>query len=103
MSMSYKDDCRNAIEYLYKRKQKLEDKRIWKREDAERYENLEAYCSAIYGALEVIAYYEEREAILVDRFGKEVIDDAGKAWLSLKMAQGNEMLGLMGDDDGKEG
>lgn len=96
--MSYKDDCRNAIEYLYKRKQKFEDKRIWKRGDAERYENLEAYCSAIHGALEVIAYYEEREAILVDRFGKEAIEDVGKAWLNLKMAQVNEMFSFTSED-----
>lgn len=98
MSMSYKDNCRDAIEYLYKKMRKLEKKKSWNEKDSEEYENIEAYCSAIHGALEVIAYYEEREAILIDRFGKEAIEDAGKAWLNLKMAQCNEMFGFTSED-----
>ena len=94
MSLSFKTDCREAIEYLYRRKQALEEAPEWDENKAEEYEDLESYCRAIHGALEHIEYFEEREAILIDRYGKEAIDDAGKAWLTLKMAKTNELFDL---------
>lgn len=91
---SMKDDCRAALKYLGRRIRKLDKKKKWKAEDEKEYEDLYMYCNGIKAAIDTLSYYEEREEILKTRFGAAEVDACVEAWLKLKIAHGNEQLGI---------
>ena len=56
------------------------------------------YENAISGALDVIRYYEERDAILKAREGEQFVAELDKAWYTLKTGRLAEQLGLDVDE-----
>ena len=71
--MSYKDTLEKCIEYICDEKKSLEKDELWDENSAKLYEELDAYCGAIRGALEVIEYYEGCSAIVKAREGEQFV------------------------------
>lgn len=94
MSMSYKDDLNRLVEYLNKEKDSLVNDGPWDNSSDAIYEELEEYRRAIFGALDTIKYYEEREAILKAQHGSEFIEKLDADWFALRKAFIAEHTGI---------
>lgn len=94
MSMSYKDDLNRLVEYLNKEKDSLARDGRWNKSSVELYEELEEYRRAIFGALDTIKYYEEREAILKAQHGSEFMGKLDADWFALRKAFIAEHTGI---------
>ena len=94
MSMSYKDDLNRLVEYLNKEKDSLVNDGPWDKSSEALYEELEEYRRAIFGALDTIKYYEEREAILKAQHGSEFIEKLDADWFALRKAFIAEQTGI---------
>ena len=102
MSMSYKADCRECIEYLAKEKESLEKDELWDESSSELYADLDSYQRAIHAALETIEYYEGCSAILKAKEGAEYVEAIGMEWYHMQKAIINEKLGLGFRDDSSD-
>ena len=94
MSMSYKDDLNRLVEYLNKEKDSLVNDELWDKSSEALYEELEEYRRAIFGALDTIKYYEERETILKTQHGSEFIEKLDEDWFTLRKAFIDERFGI---------
>lgn len=94
MSMSYKDDLNRLVEYLNKEKDSLVNDGPWDNSSDALYEELEEYRRAIFGALDTIKYYEEREAILKAQHGSEFMGKLDADWFALRKAFIAEHTGI---------
>lgn len=94
MSMSYKDDLNRLVEYLNKEKDSLVNDELWDKSSEALYEELEEYRRAIFGALDTIKYYEEREAILKAQHGSEFMGKLDADWFALRKAFIAEHTGI---------
>lgn len=94
MSMSYKDDLNRLVEYLNKEKDGLVNDEPWDNSSEALYEDLEEYRRAIFGALDTIKYYEEREAILKAQHGSEFMGKLDADWFALRKAFIAEHTGI---------
>lgn len=94
MSMSYKDDLNRLAEYLNKEQDSLVNDELWDKSSEALYEELEEYRRAIFGALDTIKYYEEREAILKAQHGSEFIEKLDADWFALRKAFIAEHTGI---------
>ena len=94
MSMSYKDDLNRLAEYLNKEKDSLVNDGPWDESGEALYEELEEYRRAIFGALDTIKYYEEREAILKAQHGSEFMEKLDADWFALRKAFIAEHTGI---------
>lgn len=94
MSLGYKDDLERCIEYLWREKNELVNNAAWDQAIAERYEDLDSYCKAIRGALEVIEYYDERDRILKVQQGESFLNKLDSDWYNIKTSRINEQLGI---------
>ena len=94
MSMSYKDDLNRLVEYLNKEKDSLVNDELWDNSSEALYEELEEYRRAIFGALDTIKYYEEREAILKAQHGSEFMGKLDADWFALRKAFIAEHTGI---------
>lgn len=94
MSMSYKEDLNRLVEYLTQEKDSLARDGRWNKSSVERYEELEEYRRAIFGALDTIKYYEERETILKAQHGSVFIEKLDQDWFAMRKALTNERLGI---------
>ena len=94
MSMSYKDDLNRLAEYLNKEKDSLVNDGPWDESGDALYEELEEYRRAIFGALDTIKYYEEREAILKAQHGSEFMGKLDADWFALRKAFIAEHTGI---------
>lgn len=94
MSMSYKDDLKRLVEYLDKEQDSLVNDELWDKSGDALYEELEEYSRAIFGALDTIKYYEEREAILKTQHGSEFIEKLDADWFTLRKAFIAEHTGI---------
>lgn len=94
MSMSYKDDLNRLVEYLNKEKDSLVNDEPWDNSSEALYEELEEYRRAIFGALDTIKYYEEREAILKAQHGSEFMGKLDADWFALRKAFIAEHTGI---------
>ena len=94
MSMSYKDDLNRLVEYLNKEKDSLVNDELWDKSSEALYEELEEYRRAIFGALDTIKYYEEREAILKAQHGSEFMEKLDADWFALRKAFIAEHTGI---------
>ena len=94
MSMSYKDDLNRLVEYLNKEKDSLVNDEPWDNSSEALYEELEEYRRAIFGALDTIKYYEEREAILKAQHGSEFMGKLDADWFALRKAFFAEHTGI---------
>ena len=94
MSMSYKDDLNRLAEYLNKEQDSLVNNGPWDNSGDALYEELEEYSRAIFGALDTIKYYEERETILKTQHGSEFIEKLDADWFVLRKAFIDERFGI---------
>lgn len=94
MSMSYKDDLNRLVEYLDKEQDSLVNDELWDKSSEALYEELEEYRRAIFGALDTIKYYEERETILKTQHGSEFIEKLDEDWFALRKAFIAEHTGI---------
>lgn len=94
MSMSYKDDLNRLVEYLDKEQDRLVNDGPWDKSSDALYEELDEYRQAIFGALDTIKYYEEREAILKAQHGSEFIEKLDADWFALRKAFIAEHTGI---------
>ena len=94
MSMSYKDDLNRLVEYLDKEQDSLVNDELWDKSSEALYEELEEYRRAIFGALDTIKYYEEREAILKAQHGSEFMGKLDADWFALRKAFIAEHTGI---------
>ena len=93
------DRCWECIDYLDGRKAEILEAGTNDHGDAEEYENLDAYCSAISSVLQTLSYYKERDAVLAEMIGREKLQEADQKWYSLKTAIISEKLGIEGTND----
>ena len=94
MSMSYKDDLNRLAEYLNKEQDRLVNDGPWDKSSDALYEELEEYLRAIFGALDTIKYYEERETILKVQHGSEFMGKLDADWFALRKAFIAEHTGI---------